>query len=149
MRIIGPAVFGLFLAASACTTVYVPPPTPEQLAGPWRVIGINGGMVTAFNATISFGADGFATGHAACNDYQFAYTLDGKRLEFADKVMLTTDRFCDWDEKDIESNFLGVLGEVDHAGVAESGVLVLYAGGMRIVARRVKEASAPASRSAA
>jgi heat shock protein HslJ len=121
--------------AAGCTTTPASNPSVTALAGSsWRVFGLNGGSVDSFRVTISF-QDDRAIGYASCNDYVFGYNLDGRRLEFADAVVMTTDRVCDPDAEMVEERFLATLGDVDHAGLTESGALILYADHGRIVAR--------------
>jgi heat shock protein HslJ len=130
-----PFVFsGLAALASCSSTPHWTPPI--ELAGTsWRVHALNGGGLEGFGVTIRFEEER-AIGRASCNDYRFAYSLDGRRMEFADTLVVTTDRVCDLDAQRIEESFLATLGEVDRVGLQSSGTLVLYAGPAgRIVAR--------------
>ncbi len=134
-RLIVAAGFSALVAS--CTTVSAPSVTPERLAGSsWHVIGINGGGVQTRAMTIKFEDGQQAVGSSACNDYRYGYTMEGNRLRFDRRVVLTTDRICDLDTQEVEDRFLATLGEVYRATIAPSGSLVLNAvQERRIVAR--------------
>jgi heat shock protein HslJ len=131
------AAAGLAALVFGCTTVAAPSVSPEKLAGSsWHVTGLNGGGVQTRTMTIMFEDGRQAVGNAACNDYRYGYSLEGQRLTFEKRVVLTTDRTCDPDTMDVEDRFLATLGGVNRATIAPSGSLVLNAEDeRRIVAR--------------
>ncbi len=131
------AASGSAVLLAGCTTVTEPSVSPERLVGSsWHVAGLNGGGVQTRAMSITFEEDGQAVGNAGCNDYRFGYSMEGQRLRFDRRAVLTTDRFCDPDTREVEDRFLATMGDVRRAIIAPSGSLVLTGRPeMRIVAR--------------
>ena len=132
------SIAGLAALVSGCVTASPTPVTPERLVGStWHVAGLNSGGVQERKMTIVFENGDTMIGNSACNDYSIGYTLEGRQLRFAKRLVQTTDNFCDPDTVETEDRFLATLGEVRTVSIAESGSLVLATGrpDMRIVAR--------------
>ena len=96
----------------------------RSLAGTaWRITGINngkGGVVSVLpdtTVTLSFSADGRASGSAGCNDYTGAYRAEGSTLAFAQAA--ATRKMCMQPAgvMDQEQRFLNALVTVATARV--------------------------------
>lgn len=90
----------------------------QTLAGSnWRVVGINNGrggvasLVAGSSVTVSFAADGRASGSAGCNQYTAGYVSEGQKLRFS--APASTRKMCAGDDlMTQEHNFLRALEAV-------------------------------------
>jgi heat shock protein HslJ len=91
----------------------------QSLAGTsWHATGINNGkqavssLVKDSTVTLSFGADGVATGSAGCNNFRAPYSVDGAKVSFGPAV--ATRKMCPEPEGVMQQEqvFLNALGTV-------------------------------------
>lgn len=91
----------------------------QSLAGTaWHATGINNGkqavssLVKDSTVTLSFGADGVATGSAGCNNFRAPYTVEGAKVTFGQGAV--TRKMCVQPEGVMqqEQDFLNALGTV-------------------------------------
>lgn len=94
--------------------IFVPRKAFELVGPTWTAYGINNGRQAVVNNAATsrvnavFGADGFVTGSAGCNNYRAAYTVDGNKISIQPPV--STRRLCVDDEvMEQETNFLNAL----------------------------------------
>ncbi|SFK11862.1 putative lipoprotein [Methylocapsa palsarum] len=98
-------------------------PAPPALAGEWRVEDIGGrGVLDDLQSTLRFGANGAASGHGGCNNFNGSFVSSGAKLRFgplAVTMMASIPAIADHEKK-----YFAALAAVRTARI-EGGVLFL------------------------
>ncbi|MEZ5897454.1 MAG: META domain-containing protein [Parvularculaceae bacterium] len=101
----------------------------------WLVEDIGGrGVVDIARTTMQFGEDGRLTGGGACNRYGAPYTITGEGLSFGRAI--STRKACPPAIMDQENKFFDALAAIDRFEIDETGALLLYGGGERLLLAR-------------
>jgi heat shock protein HslJ len=117
----------LLVAACDATEAETPEPggTPviEIPGTSWVLVSVGGTEPGIPEATVSFDANGQASGSAGCNRWNAAYSVDGSSLVFG--PMATTKMACEDALMQFESRFLELMAGVTGYASAIDGSLVL------------------------
>jgi heat shock protein HslJ len=113
------AAFGVLLAVAVATAgcgggTQPAPTTPTALPGTAWELGLQGGTAPAARTlpTLTFAADGTASGFSGCQPYSARYSSTGTTLAISDIVLTPTTNECAPSTKEAADAFVAALGGV-------------------------------------
>ncbi|MBW6416372.1 META domain-containing protein [Celeribacter sp. PS-C1] len=109
--------------------------TMDLLSGPeWQIEDVAGaGVIDASNATLAFDGDRVA-GSTGCNRYMGGVEVTGDGLRFGQ--LASTQMMCPESLMQQEARVLEALAKVERFDIDETGALVLYSQGERLITAR-------------
>lgn len=107
-------------------------PDASGLAGTsWTLTQIDGAAVDAsVGATLTFSADGKATGVGGCNGFGGSYSTSGTNVTFSELV--STEMACIGPKMDVETQYLGALQGTDSFSLSGDALVISGANGVKL-----------------
>lgn len=89
-------------------------------------------VIDGSTLTLSFGADGFASGSGGCNGFGSAYTFNGDQISF--EAPISTMMAClDEDQNVQETAYFGALAAATSFELTENQLVIFYGDGQQLV----------------